>query len=320
MSGLCMGIRLARRGIEDFLILEKSPDIGGTWHDNTYPGACSDVPAVLYSYSFAPNPDWSRLFPPHDEIKAYFRNCAEKFGLLPRLRLSTTVERADWQEEEGLWKLQLADGEVLRARSLVSALGQLNVPNIPDFPGRETFAGRSFHSARWDHDTDLSGSPHLWDDYAVGEKIDHADGMTLEEAEHQMATRLYQNTAKVHFDQVAANENRFGRRIVYGGHVISMARALSFNGLANAFRIVAVHAGKHVKPTFAGDTLFAWTEVLDKAELPGRADVGVLRLKTRATKNRPAGDFPAEGADGKPHPAVVLEFDYSVLMARRRRR
>lgn len=157
MSGLCMGIRLARRGIRDFLILEKSPDIGGTWHDNTYPGACSDVPAVLYSYSFAPNPDWSRLFPPQDEIKAYFRRCAEDFGLLPKLRLSTTVERAEWREEEGLWQVQLACGEVLRARALVSALGQLNVPNIPDFPGRDSFAGHSFHSARWDHDTDLTG-------------------------------------------------------------------------------------------------------------------------------------------------------------------
>jgi cation diffusion facilitator CzcD-associated flavoprotein CzcO len=157
MSGLCMGIRLARRGIDDFLILEKSPDIGGTWHDNTYPGACSDVPAVLYSYSFAPNPDWSRLFPPHNEIKAYFKRCAEDFGLLPKLRLSTTVERAAWREDEGHWQLQLAGGGILRARSLVSALGQLNVPNIPDFPGRETFAGRSFHSARWAPDVDLTG-------------------------------------------------------------------------------------------------------------------------------------------------------------------
>ena len=157
LSGLCMGIRLARRGIEDFLIFEKSPDVGGTWHDNTYPGACSDVPAVLYSYSFAPNPDWSRVFPPQNEIKAYIRRCAADFGLLPKLRLATTVERADWQEDEGLWRLQLAGGEKVRARSLVSALGQLNVPNIPDFPGRAQFAGRAFHSARWDHEMDLTG-------------------------------------------------------------------------------------------------------------------------------------------------------------------
>ncbi len=169
------------------------------------------------------------------------------------------------------------------------------------------------------YDTRLAGGPHLWEDYAVGEKIDHVDGMTLEEAEHQLATRLYQNTAKVHFDQLAANHSRFGRRIVYGGVVISTARALSFNGLANAFRIVAVNGGRHTAPTFAGDTLYAWSEVRDKQEVPGRPDMGVLRLLTRAVKNRPAADFPERGPDGKPDSSVVLEFDYSVLMPRRRR-
>jgi cation diffusion facilitator CzcD-associated flavoprotein CzcO len=157
MSGLCMGIKLRERGIDDFLILEKSPDIGGTWHDNNYPGACCDVPSVLYSYSFAPNPDWSRVFSPHNEIKAYFKRCADRFGLWPHLRLATTVERADWLEEHGHWRLTLAGGEQLTTRTLISALGQLNLPNIPDFAGRERFAGHSFHSARWDHGCDLSG-------------------------------------------------------------------------------------------------------------------------------------------------------------------
>ena len=166
------------------------------------------------------------------------------------------------------------------------------------------------------YDTGLAGAPHLWDDYAVGERIDHVDAMTLEEAEHQMATRLYQNTAKVHFNLQAAKESRFGRRIVYGGHVISLARALSFNGLANAVRVAAVNAGRHVAPSFAGDTIYAWSEVLEKAELPGRADVGALRLRTVATKDQPCADFPLDGADGKPHPAVVLDLDYTVLMPR----
>ena len=157
MSGLCMGIKLRERGIEDFLILEKSPDVGGTWHDNSYPGACCDVPSVLYSYSFAPNPDWSHKFSPHDQIKAYFQRCARQFGLLPHLRLGTGVTRAAWQENDGCWLLTLDGGETLRARTVVSALGQLNVPNIPDFPGREHFAGHSFHSARWDHEGDLRG-------------------------------------------------------------------------------------------------------------------------------------------------------------------
>lgn len=157
MSGLCMGIKLLERGIEDFLIFEKSDALGGTWNDNTYPGACCDVPSVLYSYSFAPNPDWSRKFSPHNEIKAYFEHCAERFGLLPKLRLGTAVERADWQEEAGVWRVRLADGTELTTRALVSGLGQLNLPNIPDFPGRETFAGESFHSARWNHEIDLTG-------------------------------------------------------------------------------------------------------------------------------------------------------------------
>ncbi len=195
----------------------------------------------------------------------------------------------------------------------------LTAPTVPELAGAVPVERLLIpHDLRLQlYDTQLAGSPHLWDDYRLGEKIDHLDGMTLEEAEHQMATRLYQNTAKVHFDQLAADAGRFGKRIVYGGQVISLARALSFNGLANAFRIVAINGGRHSNPTFAGDTLFAWSEVLDKQEVPGHPDLGVLRLMTRATKNAPAGDFQARDAEGKVHPDVVLEFDYSVLLPRR---
>ncbi len=162
-----------------------------------------------------------------------------------------------------------------------------------------------------DYDAGLAGSLHLWDDYRPGEAIDHVDGMTIEESCHMSATRLYQNTARVHFNQHAEAAGRFGRRIVYGGHVISLARALSFNGLANAFRIAAINGGRHVNPCFAGDTVYAWSSVTDKIALPGREDAGALRLKTVATKNRPCGDFPAEGPD------LVLEFDYTVILPRR---
>lgn len=164
---------------------------------------------------------------------------------------------------------------------------------------------------------EASGSDHLFDDYAVGERIDHIDAMTIEEAEHQMATRLYQNTARVHFNLHAAKDSRFGRRIVYGGHIISLARALSFNGLANAFRVAAINGGRHVAPSFAGDTIYAWSEVLGKFDLPGRTDLGALRLRTVAVKNRACADFPYRGPDGKPDPAVVLDLDYTVLMPRR---
>ena len=130
-----------------------------------------------------------------------------------------------------------------------------------------------------------------------------------------IATRLYQNTARIHFNQFAAAQDRFGRRLIYGGHVISLARALSFNGLANAFHIAAINGGRHVAPLFAGLTVFAWSEVLAKAELPGRTDVGALRLRTIATKDRPCPDFPLK-MDGADDPAVLLDLDYWVLMPR----
>ena len=140
-------------------------------------------------------------------------------------------------------------------------------------------AARCRSSTSAGYDFALAGSPYRWGDYEVGEKIDHVDGMTLEEAEHQIATRLYQNTAKVHFNQHTEAKGRFGKRIVYGGVVISLARALSFNGLDNAFHLAAINGGRHVAPCFAGDTVYAWSEVLEKAELPGRKDVGALRIR-----------------------------------------
>ncbi|CAH2604582.1 Beta-methylmalyl-CoA dehydratase [Rhodovastum atsumiense] len=167
------------------------------------------------------------------------------------------------------------------------------------------------------YDTTLSGSTALWDDYDVGERIDHVDGVTIEEADHMLATRLWQNTARVHFDLHAARGGRFGRRLVYGGHVISLARALSFNGLANAFKVAALNAGRHVAPVFAGDTIYAWSEVVARDALPGRADLGALRLRTVAAKDHPCGDFPDRDAKGAPHPAVVLDLDTTVLMPRR---
>ncbi|HRW19304.1 MAG TPA: MaoC family dehydratase [Dermatophilaceae bacterium] len=168
-----------------------------------------------------------------------------------------------------------------------------------------------------DYDTTLAGSPYLWDDYAPGERIDHVDGMTVEEAEHMMATRLYQNTAKVHFNQHVEAQGRNGRRIVYGGHVISIARALSFNGLGNALSLAAINGGTHANPTFAGHTVYAWSEVLDRLELPGRTDVGALRLRTVATKDLSCAEFPLRDADGRYRPEVVLDLDYTVLMPRR---
>ncbi len=166
------------------------------------------------------------------------------------------------------------------------------------------------------YDEVLAGSPHRFGDYAAGERIDHVDGMTIEEAEHQLATRLYQNTARVHFNQHVEGQGRFGRRLIYGGHIISLARSLTFNGLANAIRVLALNGGSHTAPCFAGDTVYAWSEVLETQELPGRSDAGVLRLRTVATKDRDCAGFPDRGEDGKRDPAIVLDLDYSVLLPR----
>jgi len=191
-------------------------------------------------------------------------------------------------------------------------------PVIPDLPKSADpsllgVACPALDPASWDNE--LAGSSDRFGDYAVGEEIDHVDGMTVEEAEHQMATRLYQNTAKVHFNQFSEAQGRFGRRLIYGGHVISLARALSFNGLGNAFHIAAINGGRHVAPLFAGGTVFAWSEIVDKAELPGRRDVGALRIVTRATRDLPCTDCPTE--DGAPHkPGVILELDYWALIPR----
>lgn len=169
------------------------------------------------------------------------------------------------------------------------------------------------------YDFTAAGEPHRFDDYEVGEKIDHVDGVTLSESEHMMATRLWQNTAKVHFNVEARPD---GNRLIYGGHVISMARALSFNGLANAQLISAINAGSHTAPAFAGDTVYAWSEVLDKAETsaPG---VGALRLRLVATKGRDESmtlrtDDPSTGSGGtgKYAPGVLLDLDYWALVPR----
>lgn len=151
----------------------------------------------------------------------------------------------------------------------------------------------------------LAGEAHRFGDYEIGEKIDHVDGVTIEEAEHMMATRLWQNTAKVHFD---ATNREDGKRLIYGGHVISMARALSFNGLANAQMIVGLNGGAHANPCFTGDTVRAYTEVLDKAETeaPG---VGALRLRLVAYKHG-APEFAYKTEEGKYHPDVLLDLDY----------
>jgi 2-methylfumaryl-CoA hydratase len=203
---------------------------------------------------------------------------------------------------------------MVRKRDPASPAPAPVVPTLPDAVMPEALRlPPGLDLARYDRA--LAGAKQGWEDYAPGERIDHVDGITIEEAEHAMATRLYQNTAKVHFNRHSEAQGRFGKRLIYGGHVISLARALSFNGLANAFRIAALNGGRHVAPCFAGDTIYAWSEVRDKSEIAGRSDVAALRLRTVAAKDHPCSDFPDRHGEAY-HPAVVLDLDYWVLMPR----
>jgi 2-methylfumaryl-CoA hydratase len=218
-------------------------------------------------------------------------------------------------DETGDAVLDFARWVMVRKRDETAAASAEKVPDLPKNvePGQLGAACPKINTAAYD--TILAGSAHRFADYKVGDKIDHVDGITVEEAEHQIATRLYQNTARIHFNQFAESKGRFGRRLIYGGHAISLARALSFNGLANAFHVAAINGGRHVAPLFAGDTVFAWSEVLAAADMPNRKDVGALRLRTIATKDRPCPNFPLKSGD-EYDPTVILDLDYWVLMPR----
>jgi 2-methylfumaryl-CoA hydratase len=173
-------------------------------------------------------------------------------------------------------------------------------------------------------DPEITGGSGFWEDYQPGDRVAHPQGLTVEEAEHQMATRLYQNNARVHFNEHMQKDSRLGRRIVYGGHVISLAHAISYDGLENAIRILAFNAGAHANPTVAGDTLYAWTDVIERIDL-GRSDAGALRLRLVGVKNLDPTKEPIAlkvpaGESGREqyHPNVVLDLDYTVLVPKKR--
>jgi cation diffusion facilitator CzcD-associated flavoprotein CzcO len=156
-SGLCMGIKLLEAGMNSFLIIEKSADIGGTWWDNRYPGCACDIPSHLYSFSFAPSTEWTRMYPGQQEIHGYLKRCVEHYGLAPYLRLNTRFCEAVWDESEGVWNASAGDGMRIRARVLVSGMGALHVPHFPEIKGLDSFQGPAFHSSSWDHSVDLAG-------------------------------------------------------------------------------------------------------------------------------------------------------------------
>jgi 2-methylfumaryl-CoA hydratase len=250
---------------------------------------------------------------PGDTLSA----ASEIIGLKENSNRTTGIVylRSTGFKQDGTRVLEYVRWVMVRKRDKAAPAPGDHVPRLPVAVEPSTLGDACPPIDAAAYDLTLAGSPHRFADYAAGETMDHVDGVTVEEAEHQIATRLYQNTARVHFNQFAQAQERSGRRLIYGGHVISIARALSFNGLANAFHIAGINGGRHVAPLFAGSTVFAWSEVLDVAELPGRSDVGALRLRTVATKDRPCADFPYKAGDDY-DPAVILDLDYWVLMPR----
>lgn len=223
-------------------------------------------------------------------------------------RSGVVYVRSTGRNQRGEEVLSYCRWVMVRKRDEVAPVPPAHVPELaPSVAASDLVAppGLDFTS----YDFGLAGGAHAWGDYDIGERIDHLDRTTVEEAEHMMATRLWQNTSRVHFDRTARPD---GRRLVYGGHVISLARALSFNGLANAQAILAINAGSHVNPCFAGDTVSAWSEVLDKADIAALG-CGALRLRLVAVQAGAQG-FALRGADGKYLPEVLLDLDYWALM------
>ncbi len=243
------------------------------------------------------------------------RTVSEVIGLKENSSRQTGVVyvRSTGFNQDGVEVLDYVRWVMVRKRDAASVIAEEHVPTLPRVVAPDALGDACpiIDPSAWDDD--LAGSPFRWGHYEVGERIDHVDAMTVEEAEHQLATRLYQNTARAHFDQLSQSQSRFGRRLIYGGHVISLARALSFNGLGNAFHVAAINGGRHVAPLFAGGTVSAWSEILDKQPLPGRDDVGALRVRLVATKDRPCADFPLKSGE-EYDPSVILDIDMWLLM------
>ncbi len=236
------------------------------------------------------------------EVIGLKQNSSGKTGVV-YVRSTATNQRGEVTLEWVRWVMvHKRDRDAPAPTTVIPNLADAVAPRDLIVPTGLDFTGYDFIAA---------GEPHRWGDYAVGEKIDHVDGVTLTDPEHMMATRLWQNTAKVHFNVEARPD---GTRLVYGGHIISLARALSFNGLANAQLISAINAGAHTGPAFAGDTVYAWSEVLDKASTtsPG---VAALRLRLVATRGRDES-MTLHGTDSKYAPGVLLDLDFWALVPR----
>ncbi|MGC2165515.1 MAG: MaoC family dehydratase [Gallionella sp.] len=194
------------------------------------------------------------------------------------------------------------------------------IPQLPGFVRVGRLAIPGFIDGR-QLEISATGGKRLWDDYLPGERINHPAGMTVDDSDHTLATKLYQNNARLHFNEKMMRDTPFGRRLMYGGHVISVCRALSYDGLENALGIIAINAGTHCNPSFGGDTLYTWSEVMERWELPDRTDLGALRLRMVGLKNITPESLQTTHIESNGrqlyHPNVVLDFDYTVFIPRR---
>ncbi|WP_068313016.1 MaoC family dehydratase [Polycladidibacter hongkongensis] len=218
------------------------------------------------------------------------------------------------QKENGELVLEFSRWVMVKKREAASATPAPVLPDMPSHVAPADLCKQIPPCPAQSWSPALSGSSFTAADYAIGEIIEHIDGTTIEEAEHQLATRLYQNTAAVHFNAQLAKSSKHGKRLIYGGHIISIARSLSFNGLQNAWHICAINSGRHVSPAFAGDTIFASSQVLDIQSLPDRTDLTALRLRTLATKDVPVDNLDFSESNAGYTPNVLLDLDYWVAM------
>lgn len=255
-----------------------------------------------------------RLVMPSDTLTAH----SEIIGLKETSSHRTGIVylRTTGIDQEGRPVLEYCRWVLVKKRDAASEAPQTIVPDLAESVPASTLAAPSGLGPLM-LDPVTSGSAFTFEDYEIGERIDHVDGMGIMDSEHRLATRLYQNTARVHFDDYVERSGRLGSVIVYGGVIISLARALSFNGLGNLWHLLAINGGTHANPAQAGDTVHAWSEVLDKAPLADRDDCGALRLRLVATRNRACHDFPFKDADGHYLPEVLLDLDYWGLMPTR---
>tara|TARA_A100001015_G_C14966257_1_gene703081 strand:- start:371 stop:1402 length:1032 start_codon:yes stop_codon:yes gene_type:complete len=199
---------------------------------------------------------------------------------------------------------------MMRKRDFDIHLSEKTIPELPEkVPTNEFILPEKLNLKNWN--SEITGSNSFYDDYSINEEIHHLDGQTIEEAEHQLATRLYQNNARVHFNQHVEEKGRFGKRIIYGGYIISLARAISCNGFANTIKICAIHSGKHSSPTFSGDTIYAWSKVLEKKVI--NENIGTLKIRTLASKNNSIMIFP----DEKLPDNIVLDIVYSIIIPKK---